>query len=69
MFNPEEVFKAVVPDFLTFFFLMSKSASLAFTNSGDKSCAWSALTGVGATGVIGAAGILGDMHISFLTFL
>ena len=36
MFKPEEVFKAVVPDFLIFFFLMSKSASLAFTNSGAK---------------------------------
>jgi hypothetical protein len=66
MLRPEEVFKEDVPDFLTFFFLMSKSASLALTNSGDKSCAWSALTGVGC---IGAEGAFGEPHIIVLTFL
>jgi hypothetical protein len=67
--RPEEVFKEDVPDFLIFFFLMFKSASLALTNSGDKSSAWSALTGVGGVGCIGADGIFGDMHIIVLTFL
>jgi hypothetical protein len=63
IFRPEEVFKDEVPDFLTFFFLISKSASLAFTNSGAKSTDWSALTGVGCTGCIGADGTFGDIHM------
>jgi hypothetical protein len=63
MFNPEEVFKELVPDFFIFFFLTAKSCSFALTNSGAvcSPTVCEVLTGIGA-----GFGALGGFELHIL---